>query len=70
MVSLSVKQNPLLQKQFKVATPSMCRAEYVASLHVYTASLKKEECRITSKRKETTPSTLELERPGKACTHQ
>jgi len=41
MVLLSVKQNPLLQKQFKVATPSMCHTEYTASLHIYTAFLKR-----------------------------
>lgn len=45
MVSLSVKQNPLLQKQFKAATLSMCHAEYAASLHVHTAPLKKKKRR-------------------------
>lgn len=51
MVLLSVKRNPLLQKEFKAATPSMCHAEFTASLRVYTALLKKEEGRITFKKK-------------------
>lgn len=38
-----------------MATPSMCHAEYAASLHVYTASLKKEEGRTTFKKKTNHP---------------
>lgn len=56
MVSLSVKQNPLLQKQFKAATPSVCHAEYAASFRVdaeinWRENIKKEEGRIAFKKK-------------------
>lgn len=54
MVPLSVKQKPLLRKQSKVATPSMCHAEYTASLHVSTAALS-EEGGLTFKEKADKP---------------
>lgn len=69
-VSLSVKQNPLLQKQFKASTPSMCHTEYTASLHVYTALLKKEDGRITFKRKTNNPSQTVVGKTSKAHTRQ
>lgn len=62
MVPLSVKQNPLLQKQFKASTPSMC--------HTKQHCLKKEDGRVTFERKTNNSSHAGAGKASKAHARQ